>query len=461
MKYISTRGEENVTFTQTVLNGLAPDGGLYLPTKYPKISAQNIKNMDKFDYLQIAEGVMWPFVKGDIEQEVFRDIIHQAYAQFDDTEITPVKKLEDDIYMLELFHGPTLAFKDVALQVLGKVMDWALTQKNTTATVIAATSGDTGPAAIAGLTGLENVKAFILFPKDKVSNIQQRQMTTTGQHNIFPVAIEGTFDDCQYLVKQMFNDTAFRQQIKATAINSISWARLIPQIVYYFYAWSRIPKKLRKKLYISVPTGNFGDIFAGYVAKQMGLPFEKLIIASNENDILTRFIQDGDYSTQDVIQTCAPSIDIQVASNFERLLFDIMARDSKRLTRTMKKFAQTGTLPALNKEEMAKVRDIFSAVSAPEEEIYVAIHEAYERYGVLIDPHTAVGLSAIYARPGMRPALCLSTAHPAKFPDAVEKATGINPPLPKHMQHILKDKEIFTTVPNDINAIQDYISQHI
>lgn len=461
MKYISTRGEKNVTFTETVLNGLAPDGGLYLPTKYPKISQKNIENMDKFTYLQIAEGIMWPFVKEDMEKELFQHLIQQAYSSFDTAEITPIQRLEDDIHMLELFHGPTLAFKDVALQMLGKIMDWALTKEDAQATVIAATSGDTGPAAISGLTGLNNVKAVILFPKGKVSDIQRRQMTTTGQKNIFPIAIEGTFDDCQNLVKQMFNDTEFREKIKATAINSISWARLIPQIVYYFYAWSRIPKSQRENLYISVPTGNFGDIFAGYVAKQMGLPFKKLIIASNENDILTRFIHNRDYSTKEVTQTCAPSIDIQVASNFERLLFDVMDRNSARLTETMDIFAKTGQLPKLQDNEMNKIHSIFNASSASEDEVKVAIHEAYEKYGTLIDPHTAVGLSALYSRPGMRPALCLSTAHPAKFPDAVEESTGVYPELPKHMQHILKDTEAFDTVTNDINAVKSYINQYV
>ena len=462
MRYTSTRGYGPVDFNQTVLDGLAPDGGLYLPQSYPQISAEQLENFSVLPYSEIAEIVMWPYVAEVMDVETFRNMIDHAYSQFRHHEITPVQKLLPDLYLLELFHGPTLAFKDIALQLLGQMIGWALQKHHHTATVIGATSGDTGPAALAALAGLPQVNAFILFPHNRTSAIQRRQMTTLHGKNIYPLAIEGTFDDCQHIVKRLFQDTSFNTQVGATAVNSISWARLMPQIVYYFYAYSRLNSKLHgKKPYFVVPTGNFGDIFAGYIAKRMGLPVEKLIIASNQNDILTRFITEQDYSRKDVLPSLSPSIDIQVASNFERLLYEALGRNTEALNTLMRTFAQTGRLPPLPADAFGYITAQFGAGKASENETLAALHEAYERYHQLICPHTAVALFVALQRVNMRPTCVLATAHPAKFPEAVQQATAVHPELPTALAPILEKEERFDVLAADIDAVKAYIQDHV
>jgi threonine synthase len=460
MKYISTRGHGPVSFETALLDGLAPDGGLYVPEVWPTVFTPALLSaLPSMRWQEIAVSVMLPFVDGFLSKEALSDLVEKATSTFSHADVTPVVKLESGLWMLELFHGPTLAFKDVALQMLGLMLDEALSRQDKKVTVLGATSGDTGSAAIEGLKGRDHLDIFILFPKGRVSAIQQRQMTTTGASNVHPVAIEGTFDDCQDLVKAAFNDAAFRQAYGLTAVNSISWARLLPQMVYYAYAWSRLPEKLRPAISFSVPTGNFGDVFAGYVAKQCGLPFDKLIIATNKNDILARFIHEGAYTRQVTMPTQSPSMDIQVASNFERLLFDVMKRDSKRLNHTMKTFSKTGSLPALTESEMFAIRQVFDAVAVSETQTRSAISACFAEQGILIDPHSAVGIYAAWRRPDLRPVVTLATAHAAKFPDAVVDATSEVPVLPRHMADLMTKAEVYDTLPNTLDDVQKYIQQ--
>ena len=460
MKYFSTRGHGPVTFTGALLDGLAPDGGLYLPEEYPQFSADQIASFKQKSFKQIAVEIMAPFMAPEFSRDDVEGLVNQAYTKFAHAEITPTKKLEDGFYLLELFHGPTLAFKDVALQMLGRVFDKVLAEQNRQATVIGATSGDTGPAAIEGVAGLDNLNAFILFPNNRVSDVQRRQMTTVNQPNIFPIAMEGSFDDCQDVVKALFNDRAFNEEVNATAINSISWARLVPQVVYYFYAWSRLADEVDGNINFVVPTGNFGDIFAGYVAQRLGLPMGKLVVASNVNDILTRFVNENDYSKQGVRPTVSPSIDIQIASNFERYLFELFGRDADRLSKVMEEFKATGKL-SVTEEELQSVQNTFAAASVDEQETLAYICQAYESYGELIDTHTAVGVGAAFKCAGLRPAVVLATAHPAKFPDAVQRASNIHPPLPEHLSDLLERKEFFDVLPHNEQAVKDYILEKI
>ena len=460
MKYFSTRGHGPVLFTEALLDGLAPDGGLYLPESYPEITAEKLESFKQKSFKEISVEIMAPFMAPEFTAEDVEKLVDEAYTSFAHEEITPLKKLEDNLYLLELFHGPTLAFKDVALQMLGRIFDKVLSQQKKRATILGATSGDTGPAAIEGVAGLDNLNAFILFPNGRVSDVQRRQMTTVNQPNIFPVALDGSFDDCQDIVKELFNDTAFNKSINATAINSISWARLVPQIIYYFYAWSRLDDVIEEDINFVVPTGNFGDIFAGYAAKRCGLPMGKLVIASNVNDILTRFVTNNDYSKKEVSPTVSPSIDIQIASNFERYLFELFDRDSRRLNEAMGRFKETGVL-SVSVAELEKVQKIFSADSVNEAETLGYIRKANEDYGELIDTHTAVGFGAADQLFDLRPAVVLATAHPAKFPDAVEKASGIRPALPPHLSDLLEREEKFDVLPKDASAVKAYILEKI
>ncbi len=461
MRYISTRGYmgddgQGVGFIDAMLDGLAPDGGLYLPQTYPTFTAQDLDRFANLSFVELAEEIILPFVAPDLNREQLRALLKKAYSTFSIPEITPLKKLDEDNYLLELFHGPTLAFKDVALQLLGGLLDFALADKNKQVTVLGATSGDTGPAAIEGLKGVNNSRIFMLFPHNRVSHVQRKQMTTTGAANVYPIAIDGTFDDCQKLVKELFNDKKFKEQQNLTAVNSISWARLLPQMVYYFHAWGRLNKK---PLAFSVPTGNFGDVFAGFAAQKCGLPIEKLIIANNDNDIVTRFVSNGDYSIKDVIATQSPSIDISIASNFERYLFEVMGRDSAALRQTMDSFANSGKLPTLSKPQMAQVRNTFAAFSANETEITATIKAAWQGHGILLDPHTAVGLYATreYQKTTDALVVTLATAHPAKFPDAVEKATNQRPDLPLELRHILAATEDSSLVDNSAEQLKNFI----
>lgn len=456
MKYISTRGHGPVSFTTALMEGLAPDGGLYVPESLPTLSADFLGRMSQMTFQEMAVELLAPFVAPDMSSDELATLVHQAYNQFTHSEITPLRTLDADMQVLELFHGPTLAFKDVALQLLGLLFDWALEKQQRRLVVLGATSGDTGPAAIEGLKGRSHVDIFMLFPHARVSDIQRRQMTTVAAANVYPIAVKGTFDDAQAIVKSLFMDKELQQQIPLTAINSISWARLLPQMVYYAYAWSRWQ---HAPLHVSVPTGNFGDIYAGYLMRQMGLPLGRLLLANNSNDILTRFINAGDYSSRTVVATQSPSIDILVASNFERLLFDLMGRDAAKVRAAMATLKETGKLPPLDAEAMAHVRGIFAAHRADESEVTQAIAETHRRYQYLADPHTAVGLAAAYARPDLRPLVVLATASPAKFPEAVQQATGVHPSLPPQLAHLLTDREDFVILPATVDAVRVYMKE--
>lgn len=457
MEYISTRGHGPVTFTDTLLEGLAPDGGLYLPAVYPAFTPDVLHAMADMDYAEIATTVMAPFVAPDMGQDDLAQMVREAYQNFGHPEVTPLKPFGRDQWLLELYHGPTLAFKDVAMQLLGRMLDWALAKSNRKAVVLGATSGDTGPAAIEGLKGREHVEIFMLFPHNRVSEVQRRQMTTIHATNVHPIAIEGTFDDCQHLVKTLFADKTLRTQLPLTAVNSISWARLLPQMVYYFYAWSRLHGQVHGPISFSVPTGNFGDIFAGYVAKQCGLPVHRLILANNMNDILTRFVTLGDYSTRPVVATQSPSIDILVASNFERLLYDVLGRNPAKLCSLLETFRSSGTMPALTAAEMITIRHTFAAQKVDETETATIIRHVYEEQNMLIDPHTAVGVGAAMHFPELRPTVILATAHAAKFGCAVEKATGVSPALPAHVADMMKKDEHFTLLANHATDLKAFI----
>ena len=460
MKYYSTRGYggengKGVCFNAAMLDGLAPDGGLYLPESYPQFDLAQFKGKT---FLEVAEVIMAPFVEPDIGVTELRELLEKAYKKFDDPQITPSRNLADNHTLLELYHGSTLAFKDIALQLLGHLLDHALAKKHQNLTVLGATSGDTGPAAIEGMKGRDHIRTVMLFPHGRVSEVQRRQMTAVGGENVHPVAVKGTFDDCQKLVKTLFAEDELRGRHNLTAINSISWARLLPQMVYYFYAWSQ----LEKPLVFSVPTGNFGDVFAGYMAKRCGLPIKKLIVASNSNDILTRFVNNGDYSLQGVHATQSPSMDISVASNFERYLYELTGRDPDALSLLMRTFSETGTLPSLTQEQMATVRKDFAAVAANEEQTTATIKKVYEQTNTLIDPHTAVGVFAAQSylkeNPGSH-VITLATAHPAKFADAVKAATGQAPALPERLAHIMEAEEQFDTIPADADALKKLMNR--
>ena len=456
MQYVSTRGEAPVLgFSDALLTGLARDGGLYLPETWPQISSGQIAAMAGQPYAETAETVLFPFVEGEIEPAAFRTMIEEAYSTFRHPAVAPLVQTGSNDWILELFHGPTLAFKDVAMQLLARLMDHVLGERGQRATIVGATSGDTGGAAIEAFRGRTNVDIFILFPEGKVSPVQQRQMTGVGDANVHAIAIEGNFDDCQALVKAMFNDHGFRDRVGLSGVNSINWARIMAQIVYYFSAASNLGSPERRVSF-TVPTGNFGDILAGYAAKHMGLPVEKLVIATNQNDILTRTLEAGRYEVAGVHASMSPSMDIQVSSNFERLLFEAAGRDAETVVRLMSGLGQSGafTLPA---PMLEAIRSEFAAGSADETETASTIRNVFKQAGYLADPHTAVGIKVAAERTGDEPMITLATAHPAKFPDAVEKASGIRPELPEWLGDLMEREEKYTTLPNTLESVQAHI----
>jgi threonine synthase len=429
MRYISTRGNISpIGFKDAVMMGLATDGGLLLPEVIPTIEREELETWRELPYRELAFRIISLFAD-DIPAEDLKLLIDRSYDPFANREITPVVH-ENGIYILELFHGPTLAFKDVALQLLGNLFAYLLKERGEMMNIVGATSGDTGSAAICGVRGKENINIFILHPHGKTSPIQALQMTTVLDANVHNIAVKGTFDDCQDIVKALFNDLPFKERYSLGAVNSINWARVLAQVVYYFYSWFRVTDAGGANIVFSVPTGNFGDIFAGYVAKRMGLPFRRLLLATNENNILTRFINDGDYSTGSVVQTVSPSMDIQVASNFERYLFYLFDENPERVRAAFTQLASAGRID-FTAAELARVREEFSSRSVNEQETLQTIASFREKSGYLLDPHTAVGVAAALecvARD--ETPICLATAHPAKFGDAVERATGIAPPFP-------------------------------
>ncbi|MCC7259680.1 MAG: threonine synthase [Alphaproteobacteria bacterium] len=457
MRYISTRGTAPVlAFEDVLLAGLARDGGLYVPESWPHFSEQEIKNFAVLSYTEVAYRVMAPFIGDAIPEDALRGMIEEAYAGFRHPDIAPLVKISDHEWVLELFHGPTLAFKDFALQLLGRLLDHALARRKERVTIVGATSGDTGSAAIAGCMGRDNMRVFILHPQGRVSDIQRRQMTTVLADNIHNIAVEGTFDDCQALVKAMFNDAAFRDTHKLAAVNSINWARIMAQVVYYFTAAVALGAPERKVSF-AVPTGNFGDIYAGYVAMRMGLPIRRLIVATGRNDILARFFESGEYRAAKVVPTIAPSIDIQVSSNFERLLFDLCGRDGAEVVKRMEEFARSGTF-SVSPAMLAEARKTFAAGRVQEDGIRKVIGDVYHDTGMLLDPHSAVGVGVGRAlQEKGEPIVYLATAHPAKFPEAVREAAGVSPELPDHMKDISSRTERCDTLPADLAAIENYI----
>ncbi|MEM1110115.1 MAG: threonine synthase [Planctomycetota bacterium] len=467
MRYISTRGAAApLEFEDVLLEGLARDGGLYVPEAWPRVEPDEIAAMAEWSYAEVALRVMSPFVSADVAAAL-PEIIEKAYGTFRDIHVAPLKPL-GDLQLMELFHGPTLAFKDVAMQVLGGLFDHVLAKRDQRVTIIGATSGDTGSAAIEAVRGRERASIFILHPHGRTSDVQRKQMTTVDAPNVFNVAVVGTFDDCQNLLKAMFNDTAFRDRVNMSGVNSINWARLMPQIVYYFTGALALHGKdaATKPTSFSVPTGNFGDIYAGYAAAQMGLPVGKLVVASNQNDILTRVMNTGDHTLGAVAQTIAPSMDIQISSNFERLLFDMLGRDGAAVAEKMNQLKADGTFQ-VSPEALDYVRPLFAAHRVDEEQTLATMKKAYDAVGELLDPHTAIGVASAQrerdADPGLQqqPMVVLGTAHPAKFPDAVERATGVRPSLPEHLADLYERPEKFDVLPNDLAAVEAHVSARV
>ncbi|MDB5571675.1 MAG: threonine synthase [Hyphomicrobiales bacterium] len=461
MRYISTRGEAPVlSFTDALLAGLARDGGLYVPESYPGLSRDEIEGFAGQTYAQVAETVIGRFVGDEIAPAAFRHMIEGAYSSFRHPAVTPLAQVGDNLFVLELFHGPTLAFKDVAMQLLARMMDHALKSRGERATIVGATSGDTGAAAIEAFRGLEQVDVFIMYPHGRVSDVQRRQMTGVDAPNIHTIALEGTFDDCQAILKGLFNNLAFRDGLKLSGVNSINWARVVAQTVYYFTSAAVLGGPHRKISY-TVPTGNFGDILAGYIAKRMGLPIERLVVATNENDILARTFETGAHEVRGVLPTQSPSMDIQVSSNFERLLFDACGRDAGAVRSLMGALRQGGRfdLPA---DALAAMRAEFDAFRTGETGTAKEMARVHSECGMLIDPHTAVGLhaarKALAAAPHV-PMVTLGTAHPAKFGDAVRAATGTAAPLPPHLAQLMAAREHFTVLPNEQGAVERFVRE--
>ncbi|EJF75286.1 threonine synthase [Bartonella alsatica] len=458
MKYISTRGKAPILgFIETVMTGLASDGGLYIPEKFPQLSPDTLRTLRGQSYETIAKTILWPFVNNEIEYLSFEKMIAESYATFRHPAICPLLQIGPDEFILELFHGPTLAFKDIAMQFLSRLIDYILIKQNKRATIIGATSGDTGGAAIQAFAGRKNSDVFILFPKERVSPIQQRQMTTNQNDNVHAIAIEGNFDDCQALVKAIFNDYNFRQKRVLSGINSINWARIMTQIVYYFSSALSLGAPDRSVSF-TVPTGNFGDIFAGYVAARMGLPIAQLVIATNDNDILVRTLNSGIYKTRPITYTTSPSMDIQISSNFERLLFESSNRDPVWIRNAMENLKQTGCFN-LDEKQLKNIRSLFCAGKSNIAETAQTIENVYKESGYLADPHTAVALKVAreYKKPHI-PMIILATAHPAKFPDAIQNACGIDPPWTSCLDGLMEHEECFTTLANDEKIVKNYIS---
>jgi len=461
MDYISTRGSAPaLDFEGATLAGLASDGGLYVPREWPRFSKDEIAAMAGLPYAELAARIMQPFVCDSLTPERLLELTTQAYGRFAHKAVTPLKQLDEQQWLLELFHGPTLAFKDVALQLLGLLFEEFLGRGGDPLTIVGATSGDTGSAAIDAVAGRARVDIFMLHPKGRVSDVQRRQMTTVLAPNVHNIAIEGTFDDAQAMVKRMFNDTAMTSRFSIGAVNSINWARLMAQVVYYFAAGLQLGAPHREVAF-AVPTGNFGDVFAGYVAAQMGLPVAKLIVATNVNDILHRALSTGDYSAGTVTPTAAPSMDIQVSSNFERLLFDLGGRDGKALAEQMGTFEATRTMQLTNAQREGAAK-LFTSERADADQMAEAIRWAWDECGELLDPHTAIGLHAarVAGLPAEVPVVTLATAHPAKFRDAVERATGQRPTLPARIGDLFEREERMTELPGDYDSIADFVAAH-
>jgi len=458
MKYISTRGKApELGFEDVVTTGLASDGGLYVPKEIPTFSKQEIASWKNLSYQELAFKVMYPFVKKDFSEGELKTLIEKSYKTFRHDDVAPLAKISENEYILELFHGPTLAFKDFALQFLGNLLDHILDKKKQDVVIIGATSGDTGSAAIEGCKNCKHINLFMLHPHGRVSDVQRKQMTTILSPNIHNLAIDGNFDDCQNMVKEMFSNRNFINK-PITAVNSINWARIMAQIVYYFSAALKLGAP-EKPISFSVPTGNFGDIFAGYMAYKMGLPIDKLIVATNKNDILHRFFQNNDYSASEVHPSLSPSMDIQISSNFERLLFDLYGQDGEKITELMNNFKNNGKF-TVEDEILTNAREKFDSCATNDEEIKEIIKLLHHDLNYIADPHTATAINAAKKCNFEGDIVILSTAHPAKFPDAVKSAAGINPELPDHLSDLFEREEKVVRLPKDIEKIKDFIAKN-
>jgi len=459
--YVSTRGAApTLGFAEALLAGLARDGGLYVPLSVPHLPPDAIRGLRGVPYPEAAARIMAPFVGEDFNPDEMKSLSEAAYAGFRHAAIAPLAQVDDNLFALELFHGPTLAFKDFAMQWLGQAMNRVLRRQGARATIIGATSGDTGAAAIEAFAAHSQVEMFILYPQGRVSDVQRRQMTTVDRPNVHALAVQGSFDDCQRIVKELFGDLAFRDDMGLSGVNSINWARILAQIVYYFVAAAALGAPDRPVSF-AVPTGNFGDVLAGYYAKRMGLPIERLIIATNENDILVRTLADGRYAPKGVKSTQSPSMDIQVSSNFERLLFEASDRDPKDVVARMSALAKEGSFTILA-SALAHIRADFDAFRVDESACAEEMGRVYRTSGMIIDPHTAVGVHAARKALAASPAtlvIALATAHPAKFPEAVERATGVRPPLPETLADLMEREETIVVLPNDGRAVADYLRQ--
>ena len=457
MNYLSTRDKSlNYNFRDIFLRGLAPDGGLFLPSEIRYYNKSELKDLSKLSYSDLAVEILFNFCSDDLSKDELGSLIQDAYKNFEVKEVVNIKKI-GNINLLELYHGPTLAFKDIAMQVIGNMYDQLKVAEKKTVNVVVATSGDTGSAAIAALNNRKNINLFVLHPHNKISNVQRKIMTTIGSNNIFNIAIEGSFDDCQRIVKDLFNENDFREKINMSGVNSINWARIICQIVYYFYAYFFLGKE---KISFSVPTGNFGDVYAGYVAKKMGLPIDKLIVATNENDILQRVINTGEYKPDEVKPSLSPSMDIQVSSNFERLLFYILNKDDQKVGSLMKSLKDKGSFK-LSKEEINEIKKDFKAEKISDSETLSIIQEVYKKEKFIIDPHTATAFGAINKIRELKDTVALGTAHPYKFLETVKKATGENVEAPHQLEKFMDKEEKFDIIENNNEKIKKYILSKI
>ena len=461
MKYISPRGGcPPQNFEQVLLSGLAPDGGLFIPQTLPTFSAEQIEAMKSLQYADLALEIVTPFVDGEIPTSQLKKVIDESYVAFKHPEVAPLTRLSEHEYLLELYHGPTLAFKDFALQVLGRLLDHVLRKNDQRVVILGATSGDTGSAALEGCRHSERVEMYILHPYQRVSAVQRKQMTTVPGDNVFNLAIEGNFDDCQRIVKAAFANQAFLPSNKSlVAVNSINWVRILMQIVYYFYAALKLGAP-NKKVSFSVPTGNFGDIYAGYLARRMGLPIDRLIVATNKNDILHRFISRNEYSTTELSKTFSPSMDILVSSNFERYLYDLLGKDSPALCKFMDRFGKE-TL-SVSAEQWAQMKSCFDSSSVDDATTCQLINELFTKNSILVDPHTAVGVKSgrDCSENTTSPIVTLATAHPAKFSDAISAAGLKEPNLPEHLGDLFDREERYSVLPNSLSSVTEFIQKH-
>ena len=455
MKYISTRGnEKEYSFGEVFLKGLADDGGLYVPKSLKKYSSAELLKLKNLNYNELSTEIISQFSGDFISREELSLLIKKSYSKFREKEVVKISNV-GETKLLELFHGPTLAFKDVAMQFIGNLYEYYLKKNDRKINIVVATSGDTGAAAIDAIKGKSNLNIFVLHPNNRISSVQRKIMTTVQDNNVFNIAIDGNFDDCQNIVKSMFSDLEFSKSINMSGVNSINWARIIAQAVYYFYSYFKLGKEI---ISFSVPTGNFGDVFAGYIAKRMGLPIDKLIVATNENDILHRAISKGDYISKEVKETFSPSMDIQLASNFERLIYYVNNSDSKKTAEIMKQIKQNSY--QIEKNNLNIIQKDFLSESCNEQETLDIIKKNYEENNIILDPHTAVGVGAV-KKLSFNDCLVLSTAHPCKFPDAISNAINKHEKLPKELQHVLDKDENFQVLKNNTEDVKKFIKSKI